>query len=302
MKKLSLLLTLLLVLLSLFAPAMARGETFISGDYKCTPLKDGSVEIKKYTGETSVLEIPSQLDGCAVTSIGGQAFALCDSVTQVTIPDSVTSIGSEAFHTCRYLTRIIIPGSVAFIGSNPFVDCFSLTDIVVSPNSPVFETIDGVLFEKNEKKLVCYPYAFTASGYVVPQDTLVIGDHAFDTCKSLTTVTIPDSVNSIGNAAFIYCESLSEIALSSSPTSIGHDAFFSCESLTRITIPDGVDSIGSSAFYGCVSLTEATVPASVTSIGDGAFNGCPSLTLIVTSGSFAETFAQENGIPCKYAN
>ena len=282
MKKLSLQLTLLLVLLSLLAPAMAKGETFDSGDYRCIPREDGSVGIKKYIGEASVLEIPSELDGYAVTSIDTQAFALCDSVTQVTIPDSVTSIGSEAFHTCRYLTQIIIPDSVAYIDSNPFVDCFSLTDIVVSPNSPSFETIDGVLFEKNEKRLVCYPYAFTASSYAVPQDTVVIGEQAFKECtKYLTTVSMPDSVTSIGNAAFAYCKSLSEITLSGNLTSIGYDAFFGCESLTRITIPDGVDSIGTSAFYGCNSMTEAIVPSSVTSIGDGAFNGCPSLTLIV---------------------
>ena len=34
---------------------MAQGETFNSGDFKCTLLEDGSAEIKKYTGKASVL-------------------------------------------------------------------------------------------------------------------------------------------------------------------------------------------------------------------------------------------------------
>lgn len=38
---------------------MAQGETFNSGDFKCTLLEDGSAEIKKYTGKASVLEIPA---------------------------------------------------------------------------------------------------------------------------------------------------------------------------------------------------------------------------------------------------
>lgn len=80
-------------------------------------------------------------------------------------------------------------------------------------------------------------------------------------------------------------------------TFIGDYAFAECTSLTSITIPDSVTRIYFAAFYSCTSLTSVTIPKSVTSIGDYAFNGCDNLTIYGYSGSYAETYANENSIP-----
>ena len=84
-----------------------------------------------------------------------------------------------------------------------------------------------------------------------------IENKAFYNCRSLTSVTIPDSV-----------------------TSIGYEAFYNCRSLTSVTIPDSVTSIGNSAFDGCTSLKSVTIGSGVTSIGDSAFEDCTSLTSV----------------------
>ena len=105
-----------------------------------------------------------------------------------------------------------------------------------------------------------------------------IGNGAFGWCKSLTGVTIPDSVTSIGGSAFYGCTSLTSVTIPDSVTSIGGSAFGNCKSLTNMTIPDSVTLIGNGAFLGCTSLTSVTIPDSVTSIGDGAFASCTSLT------------------------
>jgi len=107
-----------------------------------------------------------------------------------------------------------------------------------------------------------------------------IGNDAFDNCRSLTSVTIPDSVTSIGDSAFRYCTSLTSVTIPDSVTSIGDTAFQYCTSLASVTIPDSVTSIGGRAFDGCESLTSVTIPDSVTSIGDWAFSGCKSLTSV----------------------
>ena len=113
-----------------------------------------------------------------------------------------------------------------------------------------------------------------------------IGNDAFDNCRSLTSVTIPDSVMSIGDSAFRYCTSLTSVTIPDSVTSIGDTAFQYCTSLASVTIPDSVTSIGDCAFMDCSSLTSVTIPDSVTSIGSGAFSNCAALTGIwVTEGN-----------------
>ena len=111
----------------------------------------------------------------------------------------------------------------------------------------------------------------------------VIGNDAFRSCTSLTSITIPNSVTSIGSYAFYNCESLTSITIPNSVTSIGSSAFESCTNLTSITIPNSVTSIGYYTFYNCESLTSITIPDSVTSIGYCTFYNCESLTSINVS-------------------
>ena len=131
-----------------------------------------------------------------------------------------------------------------------------------------------------------------------------ISDHAFWWCKSLQSVTIPESVINIKGNPFAYCPAkvinhsnhftifegnlytsdrrklisyLSKgenFTIPDSVTSIGNSAFEDCDSLQSVTIPDSVTSIGYRAFYYCTSLQSVTIPNSVTSIGDEAFSGC----------------------------
>ena len=107
-----------------------------------------------------------------------------------------------------------------------------------------------------------------------------ISDHAFEDCRNLTILTIPNSVTSIGDYAFGGCSGLTTIALSNAIITIGAEAFFNCSNLTGpLTIPNTVTTIGSYAFYDCRNLTgPLTIPNSVTSVGVSAFRGCSGFT------------------------
>ena len=137
-----------------------------------------------------------------------------------------------------------------------------------------------------------------------------IGMSAFEDCKSLTSITIPDSVTSIGHSAFSGCTSLefneyenayylgneanpyvglvnakdtsiTSVAIHENTRFIYSDAFSGCTSLASVTIPDSVTSIDYYAFSGCTSLTSITIGNGVTSIGAFAFMGCTNLTSVV---------------------
>jgi len=288
------------VLLVLFmATGVAEDErTDASGKWKYV-LEEVGAKIIGYVGEPPEdLVFPSELDGVpvtvigewvsddvyltsvtipeGVTHIGALAFSnYFSGFSSVTIPNSVTSIGKWAFYCCE-LTSATIPAGVVEIAGDAFDAC-PLAYIEVDADNPVYEAVDGVLFDKQHKALVTYPGRRIGSPYAIPEGTLSIGECAFTNCGGLTGVIIPDSV-----------------------TSIGESAFWGCTNLTSVTIPDGVTDIGYMAFDQCDSLASVTIPASVVSIGDEAFGWDGIVTLIVEAGSYAEQYAEENGIPYAY--
>lgn len=104
-----------------------------------------------------------------------------------------------------------------------------------------------------------------------------IGKYAFFYCRSLTGVTIPDSVTSINDGAFDYCDELKAVTIPDSVTKIGEDAFASCETLTEIVIPDSVTEMEKLAFFGCTKLTDVTISKNLTSLESQVFSFCDSL-------------------------
>ena len=213
----------------------------------------------------------------SVTSIGNGAFARCESLQSVTIPDSMTSIGDWAFSGCSSLQSVTIPDSVTIIKGNPFSYCPAR----VINHSNHFTIFEGNLYTYDRRKLISY--LSKGENFIIPDSVTSIDDRAFESCKSLQSVTIPDSVTSIGNEAFSGCKSLQSITIPDSVTSIGGIAFSGCSSLQSVTIPDSVTSIGDWAFSECSSLQSVTIPDSVTSIGFSAFHDCESLQSIFIS-------------------
>lgn len=242
----------------------------------------------------------------------------------------VTEIDSKAFVDGK-AEKIHIPSTIEYISAeNPFAPCLNLKEITIDEHNKNYCTVDGVLFTKDMKKLVCYPPKKDGSSYTIPDGVEQLGIASVAE-TSLTEIKIPDSVKEIGRhtfsfneklkkidlsgtsvelidtMAFINCTSLSEILFPESLTEIGLAAFFGCESLAEITLPSQLIVIGQSSFAG-TAMMSVRVPDTVTYIGYCAFgydaeeNPIKDFTIIGTAGSAAHTYATDTDDEYNIAN
>ena len=115
---------------------------------------------------------------------------------------------------------------------------------------------------------------------IIPNSVITIGDYCFQACSGLASVTIPNSVTSIGRNVFDSCSGLTSVTIPNTVTSIGNYAFQSCTGLTSVALSNSVTSIGFAAFELCTGLTSVSIPNTVISIGGYSFEGCSRLTSI----------------------
>lgn len=154
---------------------------------------------------------------------------------------------------------------------------------VVSDNNPNYCAIDGILYSKDKKEIICVPYqyeGFENGVFYVPDFVTNINYYAFSNNETLRQVFIPDGVTAIGGYAFAYCNKLEKVSLSEGLTTIGGGSFYSCRTLSDINVPNTVESIGSYAFYKCESLEHISIPAGVKSLEYYTFAYCTSLSEI----------------------
>ena len=221
---------------------LIEAKTNISGAYT---IKDNT-RLIAYNAFDGCVSLTSITIPNSVTSIGNKAFYFCKSLTSITIPNRVTSIGESTFSSCSSLTSITIPNSVTSIGRWAFGDCSSLTSVtigsgVTSIKEKAFYNTGIYNDESNWKNGVLYidNYLIAAKtdisgAYTIKDNTRLIAEYAFNGCKSLTSITIPNSVTSIERETFSGCSSLTSVKIGSGVTSIGNYAFDGCDKLYEV--------------------------------------------------------------------
>ena len=251
-------------------------------------------------GLTSI-NIPDSID-----NIGEGVFEGCESLTSITIPDNVRSIDSYAFAWCSNLTSIIIPNDIERIDSTAFKDCENLADVYYSGSQEEWNNIsielddNDALFSANIHFNCSYIYAVedgnihfnSATGTIINYNTdaisadipseingvevIRIGKGAFESCNSLTTINIPDSIISIKKNIFDGCDRLTDI-----------NVFEDNHEYSSI---DGtLYNKGKTKLIYCpVAKMSVTIPNNIKSIGEGAFANCSNLTDVYYNGSQEE--------------
>ena len=85
-----------------------------------------SATITGYTGTGGYIEVPSEIDGYAVTAIGENAFYDNDNLYELRVPEGVTALGDYAFGYCDNLATLYLPSSLTAFGYGISYDCLSL--------------------------------------------------------------------------------------------------------------------------------------------------------------------------------
>ena len=254
----------------------------------------------------------------AITAIGNEAFAGCDSLQHIVLqnnpryavvsgkfyeeflidkeeecllrvvpvskeilylPSEIKRIGPRAFESCS-LTTICLPKDVETIARTAFYRCRDLSFLRIEQNS-IFKSVYGVLYSADGKSLLFYPSGRKDKNYIIEDSTVEIAASAFENASWLEIVTIPASVKTIGDNAFRNCVNLSRIILPSSVKRIGERGFQGCTSLIDAILPRDITEIGDFAFAECTSLDRIYVPHKVIRIGNAAFCKCSALQKVV---------------------
>ena len=168
--------------------------------------------------------VSSSIESCEIHPdteiINSAAFAGCEKLYSISIPEGVRGIGAYAFAWCTGLLELELPESVKHIGEYAFLDCIRLERIAI------------------------------------PDACEVIGNWSFAFCKRLSVIEFSNDsrVESIGDYAFYSCIYLERFDFDrlQDLRRVGYAAFAGCSALRTVTAPVGTVKFGDAAFRGCV--------------------------------------------------
>lgn len=219
-----------------------------------------------------------------VTSLANGAFAYCEYLRFVTLPETLTNIEARAFIKCWALESINLPNSVKNIGKWAFKGCECLLNIELPESletlgDEVFYNCPSLRSVKFYDNITVIPfgafsYCRNISEMNMPKNLVKISDQAFYGCESMTQFDIPETIQEIGSYAFGTCISLANVVIPDNITIIKEGTYINCIGLTKVEIPEQITSIEKKAFAFCENLDDVTISKNVDFIGVNAFDGC----------------------------
>lgn len=258
-----------------------KKDKYILDNSKVIDSKDFIIEsgvVIKYLGSSNVVIVP---DG--VNELSPCLFWDNQKIKEVRLPNSLISISGDTFYNCTNLEKINIPSSCKFMGNNPFAGC---PKIKVINESPYFNLVDGVLYNKDFTRLIYYPISKLDEKYVIDFRCKILGKHSFYLCNNLKEVEIPKSVIKLENNPFSGCNQLilnnkslyyhvedfviydkdyssvigclnsldTDCLILKDVKRICRNSFWNCKGIRKIILPKTLEDIGYNPFVSCTNI------------------------------------------------
>ncbi len=213
---------------------------------------------------------------------GSAIFKDCTSLVTVNLPSGV-ALGDTMFEGCTRLQNVNgLSSASGFNGKYTFFGCTSLQSVTL----PVGATLSAGMFAYCSA-LQTVTNVETAAGFA--NDTAGTPYGTFDTCTSLTSITLPNVTYPV---YMFYQSGLVTVNLPVGAT-LSARMFRSCASLTTVNNLDkAINLSASSIFNGCSNLVSVSLPAGAT-LGASLFRDCIRLTTVngfSDIGSFGGTY------------
>ena len=241
----------------------------------------GSINMADYAGETVEFVMSADVTNAQLVDL---AKKIKDSTATVTLDYSKIPLESfNGYVAGKNVVKVKLPDNFskwsAYIIGSSSVEEYQLEAIEISQDNRNYTTIDGVLYDKDVKKLLFYPYAKQGEVFTVPETITEIREEAFKENSFLKKVIMPN-VNKIGMSAFEYNFSLETVELGEGITSLPNYLFEDCKKLKYVTVPSTVKILGFDIFYNCSSLEYvkfmgSTPPSLNVENNRLCFQGCP---------------------------
>lgn len=258
-----------------------KKDKYILDNSKVIDSKDFIIEsgvVTKYLGCSNVVIIP---DGAILLS--PCLFWDNQKIKEVRLPNSLISMSGDTFYNCSNLEKVNIPFSCKFMGNNPFAGC---PKIKVINESPYFNIVDGVLYNKDFTRLIYYPISKLDEKYIIDFRCKILGKHSFYLCNNLKEVDIPESVIKLENNPFSGCNQLilnnkslyyhvensviydkdyssvigclnsldTDCLILKDVKRICRNSFWNCKGIRKIILPKTLEDIGYNPFVSCTNI------------------------------------------------
>ncbi|MCD7809401.1 MAG: leucine-rich repeat domain-containing protein [Erysipelotrichaceae bacterium] len=212
------------------------------------------IKIIQYIGNEQFAVIPAYINQLPVTILGNKAFYYKNHLHSLRLPQTLKHIEAEAISGCKLIEGLMMPKSLETVDEKAFYDCErlksiylaehvqsidasafdlcdSLQNIYVSPDNPYYQSVEGILYNKDLTSIIKYPIDKEDKTFVLPHNTTCIAPHAFAYNEHLKNIILTN-IEEIGDYAFSESMDLKSVVLSSHIKNIGCKAFDECLYLT----------------------------------------------------------------------